>query len=189
MLIMELMPFLNTFIIAPYEFQPRLFNVVQKPTWLPYSKFHCYKLISYSGGFSSISFIKCVAEKETIEELTVSTLRIGEKQFLCLEDLHRQKKLKNANYYIGSMMADVDRDRGHGKYDYNSRFKQCCEDNNWMCMKIKNHSKIILMRTSKKYYVVETSSNLNENPQIEQYSFESSKELYEFYYNFFMSLK
>lgn len=45
------------------------------------------------------------------------------------------------------------------------------------------------MRTSENYYVLETSSNLNENPKIEQYSFENNKELYLFYYEFFEKLK
>ena len=35
------------------------------------------------------------------------------------------------------------------------------------------------------FYVVETSSNLNENPKIEQYSFENDEELFLFYENFF----
>ena len=45
------------------------------------------------------------------------------------------------------------------------------------------------MRTKENYYVLETSSNLNENPKIEQYSFENSKELYDFYYDFFDKLE
>lgn len=41
------------------------------------------------------------------------------------------------------------------------------------------------MKTKNNYYVVETSSNLNENPQIEQFTFENDKDLYEFYYDIF----
>ena len=33
-------------------------------------------------------------------------------------------------------------------------------------------------------FVLETSSNLNENPKIEQFSFEKDEKLYDFYYNF-----
>lgn len=32
-------------------------------------------------------------------------------------------------------------------------------------------------------FVIETSSNLNENPKCEQFSFEKSDELYDAYYN------
>lgn len=45
----------------------------------PPKKDESYRLISFQGGFSSISLIAYVALKEKIEELTVSTLRVGEK--------------------------------------------------------------------------------------------------------------
>ena len=45
------------------------------------------------------------------------------------------------------------------------------------------------MRTKDNYYVLETSSNLNENPKIEQYSFENDEELYAYYYRFFKRLR
>ena len=48
-----------------------------------------YKLVSFSGGFASVSFIKAVADAEIIEELTASTLRIGEKQFEYLAALRK----------------------------------------------------------------------------------------------------
>lgn len=41
------------------------------------------------------------------------------------------------------------------------------------------------MKTKNNYYVVETSSNLNENPQIEQFTFENDKDLCQFYYDIF----
>ena len=44
------------------------------------------------------------------------------------------------------------------------------------------------METKKNYYVVETSSNLNENPKIEQFSFENDKELFLWYEEFFKEL-
>lgn len=53
---------------------------------------------------------------------------------------------------------------------------------------VKNHSKVILLDTDKGKYVIETSSNFNENPKIEQFSFEKSAELYEFYKKSFAGL-
>jgi hypothetical protein len=74
-------------------------------------------------------------------------------------------------------------------YNYFDKIAQTCELNGWDVYVINNHSKIILMKTESNYYVLETSSNLNENPKIEQYSFENNKELYDFYYAFFEILK
>lgn len=152
--------------------------------YLP-QKSEVIKLVSATGGFASLSFIKYVADREKIKELTASTLRIGEKQFNYLNGLHRQGKLENARFFIGSIMKS---DKRNSKYDYFTRFNQICEKNGWKVAYVRNHSKIILMRTKENYYVLETSSNLNENPQIEQFSFENDKELYDFYENFFNTI-
>lgn len=141
-----------------------------------------YKFISVSGGFSSVSFIKYVADREPILELTASTLRVGEKQFNYISSLQKSKKLFSARFFVGSIMKDG---ASKNKYDYFKRFEQICDQNGWKRIVINNHSKILLMRTERNFYVLETSSNLNENPKIEQYSFENSKDLYDFYYNFF----
>jgi len=148
----------------------------------------CFKFISLDGGFCSVNFIKYVANKETIEELTASTLRIGEKQFVYLSNLCKAGKLKKATFFIGSIMKE-DISSNNGKYDYYTRFFEISKQYGWESFVVNNHSKIILMRTENNYYVLETSSNLNDNPKIEQYSFENSKELYGFYYDFFQVLR
>jgi len=51
-----------------------------------------------------------------------------------------------------------------------------------------NHSKLLLFDTDTGKFVLETSSNLNENPSIEQFSFERNVELYDFYENAFGEL-
>ena len=141
------------------------------------------KMMSLCGGVASASFIKFVADKEPIEELTASTLRIGEKQFRYIEQLYKTGKLKGCRFFISTMMKNVDSKTA--KYNYSQRFFGTCQKNGWKCVVVNNHSKIILMRTAANYYVLETSSNLNENPKIEQYSFENSRQLYRFYYEFF----
>ena len=146
-----------------------------------------YKLISFSGGFASISFVKAVADFEVIEELTASTLRIGEKQFEYLSKLNQNGGLKSARFFVGSLMETDE--KKNEKYNYYGKFNAVCDQNGWKRITVNNHSKIILMRTKENYYVLETSSNLNENPKIEQYSFENSKELYDFYYGFFDALE
>lgn len=146
-----------------------------------------YKAISLYGGVASLSFIKWVADDEIIEELTASTLRIGEKQFRYLDQLTKTKRLKAARFFVGSMMVEVDKKKA--KYNYAERYQKTAEENDWTSVIVNNHSKVILMRTANNYYVLETSSNLNENPKIEQYSFENNKELYDFYYEFFRQLE
>lgn len=146
-----------------------------------------FKIIGLNGSIASLSFIKLVADYDIIEELTASTLRIGQKQFCYLENMAISNRLKKARFFTSKMMTEVDGKRD--KYNYAKRFVKICKKNNWDHYVVNNHSKIILMRTKNAYFVLETNSNLNENPKIEQYSFENNKELYDFYYAFFDELE
>ncbi len=59
--------------------------------------------------------------------------------------------------------------------------KTICDEHGWHIHTLNNHSKVHLYDTDAGKFVLETSSNLNENPKIEQFSFEKDAELYEFY--------
>ena len=63
------------------------------------------------------------------------------------------------------------------------------ENNKWDITAVNNHSKILLFDTNEGKFVLETSSNLNENPKIEQFSFEKNEELYGFYLELFEEIK
>lgn len=147
-----------------------------------FDKTKVYKFLSVKGGFASINFIDYVAGLEVIQELTVCTLAVGKAQIERLENLKQRKRLKNANFIVSTIFKQ----RGElvDKYGYYDAFQEICDRNKWRYKLTNNHAKIILMRTAQNFYVLETSSNLNENPKIEQFSFETSKELYEFYYRF-----
>lgn len=140
-----------------------------------------YKFISVKGGFSSINFIDYISKNETIEDLFVCSLAVGKKHIQFLDKLKSEAKLKNASFIIGVIFEKRGLDK---KYDYFNEFIKICKKNNWQYISTNNHAKLILMRTEQNYYVLETSGNLNENPKIEQFSFEESKELYNFYYEF-----
>ena len=150
---------------------------------LPAPDAEIYKIMSLGGLIASASFIKYVADKEPIEELTASTLRIGEKQFRYIFSLAQHKRVKLCRFFTSTLQKQTD--KKSAKYNYFQEFERICRDKGWKNIVVNNHSKIILMRTKSNYYVLETSSNLNENPKIEQYSFENSEELYRFYYHFF----
>ncbi len=138
------------------------------------------------GGFSAIGFIKVVADQAKIYRMMVSTLRVGKKHLMVLNELHRQGKLENATFIVGSVMKN---DSEIGKsYGYYTDLQTACERNGWRIAVLNNHSKVILLDTSKGKFVIETSSNLNENPSIEQFSFEKSEPLYNFYMGAFKEI-
>lgn len=75
------------------------------------------------------------------------------------------------------------------RYGYWDNIAKTFEENEWGICAINNHSKILLFDTDLGKYVLETSSNLNENPKIEQFSFEKNEELYNFYLALFKEIK
>ena len=135
-----------------------------------------YKMLSVKGGFSTLSIIKYVADIEPIDELYVNTFRIGLKHFDELDRLHHEKKLKMAHFITSTLQRDTDR-----LYNYFGEIKKKCERNKWELKVLDNHSKVVLMRTKNNYHVIETSSNLNENPKMEQFNWENDKGLFEWY--------
>ena len=141
-----------------------------------------YKMIS-CGGFSSIGFIKFIADRTKVKEMTVSTLRVGRKHLIVLNNLHKQGKIEKINFIVGSIMKN-DSDTGK-KYGYFNSLENVCAANGWNIVVMNNHSKILLFDTENGKFVIETSSNLNENPNMEQFSFEKNPDLYDAYINAF----
>lgn len=143
-----------------------------------------FKMLSVKGGFSSIGIIQYIAEKEPIQKLYVSTFRIGLKQFAMLKDLKESELLNDVEFITSGMQG-----LNGLKYDYLSPILNGCKEYGWSVTEINNHSKLILAKTKNNYYVIETSSNLNENPKIEQFSFENDRKIFEWYVEFFEAVK
>ena len=140
----------------------------------------CYKYIS-TGGFSAISFIRFVSSQTVINHLLVTTLRVGKKELKELDRLHRIGDLDRCTIITSGLMKDDSKlVKSYGYYD---NLVKVCDKNKWELKSVKNHSKLLLMDTDNGKFVIETSSNLNENPKIEQFSFEKSDELFDFYLN------
>lgn len=185
----------DSFILKIKSKERILFNIYSEKTKLktlinniPPGINDCYKILSIKSGFSSIGIISYIAEKEKIEDLYVSTFRIGKKQFEELQRLKRMKLLDNASLISSESQKKIDSTQMYkGKiYNYFAYIKKVCEEFNWNICCYENHSKLILMKTkNNNFYVVETSSNLNENPKIEHYSWENNEELFNWYKKFF----
>lgn len=173
-----------------------MFNIYREENQLkalikaPPTHGECFKMLSVGGGFSSLGIIKFIAEIEPIEVMYVSTFRIGKKHFDVLRSLYRQGKLKDCYLITSNAQERTDGTAVYkGKtYNYYDYLIGCCKDNNWKIKTFDNHSKLILMKTADNYYVVETSSNLNENPKMEQFSFENDEGLFNWYKDLFVEL-
>lgn len=136
-----------------------------------------FTLISISGGFSSLSVILSIARREKIEKLYCSTFRIGKNHFTKLYKAYSVGQVGEAEFYTSDTQSKTDK----GKYSYLDYIVKVCEHTGWIVKPVKNHSKVILLKTNRNHYVIETSSNLNENPKIEQFSISNDESLFNFY--------
>lgn len=158
----------------------------------PPKKDECFKIISVSGGFSSIAIIKWIADREGgVDEMFVSTFRIGKKHMEVLDNLYDDEKLRTVHLFTSETQKKVDCKMVYkgNEYNYFDYICEICNRNGWRITCCGNHSKILLLRTKQNYYVIETSSNLNENPKMEQFSFENDKELFDFYKSIFEEIE
>lgn len=136
----------------------------------------CYKMLSVGGGFSSLAIIKWISEAERIEELYVSTFRVGRNHFRELMKMYESGALGEAHFVTSTAQKKLDLE-----YDYYGYVQDECSRLGWEMVAYDNHSKLLLMRTANSFYVCETSSNLNENPKMEQFSLENDEALYGWY--------
>lgn len=141
-------------------------------------------MLSGRNGFSSIAIIEYIASREIIEELMVTTFRIGKQQMGVLANL--SQRIKKATLVTSTLQGSENSD---AKYDSSDYCQSICKRLGWRYIVFNNHSKVILMKTKANWYVCETSSNLNENPRLEQYNFENNKKVYEFYAKMFDAIK
>ena len=130
-----------------------------------------------NGKFASVSFLLAVADKEPIRDCCISTFRVGKKEALALKRLHEAVRLERCRIIVSGLMGDGEDQR----YTYYRTLVQVCEACGFDLRGLQNHSKVTLMRTDCNWYVLETSSNLNETPNIEQFRFENDEQLFEFY--------
>lgn len=137
-----------------------------------------YKFVT-DGGFSSISFVKYISDRCHIHEFYASSFRIGKKELRLIHNLYRSGVIDMCHFAVGTLMANDS--ESVKRYKYYEDFKSLCDTNGWKYSVVNNHSKIMLFDTDVGKFVIETSSNLNENPKIEQFSFEKDEELFEFY--------
>ena len=138
------------------------------------------RAISYAGGFSSCSVVIWIASKAKIERMFVSTLRVGKKEIDAMKDLHESGKLDSASFVLCGISKENKSLKGKD-YGYTEYFEEQCAECGFLWSYAKNHSKIILLDTSEGKFVIETSSNFNENPKIEQFCITKSDLIYNFY--------
>lgn len=137
-----------------------------------------YKILSFCR-ISSEAFLRWVADETVIRQLSLSTFRVGTRAMKLLSGLHGQGRLYNVRCVVGRLSAT--HNEKHRERVYFERLLTMCQRYGWNVCSINNHSKVMIFDTAAGRFVLEGSSNLNEAPNWEQYTFQQDDALYEFY--------
>ena len=137
------------------------------------------RLVSPAGGFSSCCVVMALAEQARINKVNISTLRVGKKEMRALRTLN----IPDVSICLGGIALENAK-----KYDYARYMEHAVENWGWKAVYMRNHSKIILLDTDRGKITIETSSNFNENPQIEQFCVTNDDSVYDFYFEEFKRL-
>ena len=140
------------------------------------------RMISFCA-FSAVGFIRYIADRTTIRWMGVVTFRVGRRVMQLLRDLHRDGRLQDADFVLGRLAGS----RHGGERKLYDQLVALCAECGWHCCHASNHAKVILFDTPQGRYVLETSCNLNDAPNWEQFCLEQDPALYDFYFDLFFS--
>ncbi|MEG1683748.1 MAG: hypothetical protein RR295_07950 [Oscillospiraceae bacterium] len=142
----------------------------------------CIRLVSF-GRLSSLGFLRYVAEHTVIHHLDCSTFRVGPRAIKELKRLRGMEQLTSARFVVATLMRQ---DGGKSAaYGYYEALLKLCAGYGWQVLPMANHSKLMLFDTDCGKFVLETSSNLNDAPNWEQFCFQRDAGLYDFYHGVF----
>lgn len=128
--------------------------------------------------FNAFALIMHVVQTRMIEELYLAVYRINEPTVATIIEQIKEEKIKKAVFVISSFFNQTKKPER-----WAMQLKEFA-DNNPRCKHVytHNHAKVVAIRTSRdEHFVFEGSGNMSDNARIEQYIYESSKDMFNFH--------
>jgi len=152
---------------------------LEKMKFTPPQKGHSIHVIT-GGNVDMICYLQYILlHYEHLEHVMISTWCLGGSELLMMEDWHKQGKVKVYDMLCGEHC------RNQYKVEWAKLMRMQEAGIVDRCVCSTNHSKIILIDTGTDKIVIETSSNFNMNPRIEQGCITVNDELYDFFFSYF----
>lgn len=141
--------------------------------------------IMTGGNVDTLSFVKgLMLHHNTINRLIISTWVISGEDALQLREWVESGKVNNLDIYLGEIYPN------QYKVEWHMLRKMFNETRCGRLCYFANHAKVCLMDVGGgDYYTIEGSANLNTNPRNEQGIITNSKGLYDFYKEYYDSIK
>lgn len=133
--------------------------------------------------FTSTDFLVWICEKETVREVNLAVYRMNQKNVCIVIALHR-----SINFKLNIVLSSFFKTSKRAEVWHDNLAKYVNETENCKMCYCVNHAKIIAIETTDNNYVVDGSGNMSDNARIEQYSFNNSKDLFDFHSNWIKEL-
>lgn len=133
--------------------------------------------------FNAFAIFLHLQSKMKIKELYLTTFSIDQNTTDEIIDFAKLNENIKTTLVVTSLLKY---DRGQRRQKLIDASKQI---KNFKFIEAFNHTKIILAKSDKGFFVIEGSGNLSANARIEQYRFENSKETYNFHKNWIDNIK
>jgi len=136
-----------------------------------------YHFIS-GGDVDSFSFLMWILRKQRVKRLLCSTWCMAK---LDIEEYHRQimlGRIGELNFYVGEIFPN----------SFPEEYAQICEicrDSGGRVAVFRNHSKVMAGYGEQFSFAIESSANINTNPRTEQTIVTISRDLADFYFDFY----
>lgn len=131
--------------------------------------------------FSAVGMLRYVTDRTPVKWLGVVTFRVGKRCLGYLSNMGSSGRIRRADFILGWLSQER---RGENR-ELGDRLDEICECYGWRMRYARNHAKVVLFDTDAGRFVLETSSNLNDLPNWESFSFEKDDQLFDFYKQIF----
>ena len=136
-----------------------------------------YHIIT-GGDVDALSYLKVVLRQQDLEYCLFSTWCMASEDIYQIEEWLQSKKIKKMDAYVGEIFP------GTYKLEY-QKLKPIIEKYGGRVAVFRNHAKIFAGYGDKFYFGIETSPNINTNPRTENGCITISKDIYNFYKEYF----
>jgi hypothetical protein len=135
------------------------------------------------GDIDSLSYLThFIKNVEFFDYVAISTWCMGRADLDQIEGWIEAGRIETLALYVGEIFPSQ-----YG--DEYARAVELSERYGFRLIVARNHSKIMLAEGGGAHLVIESSANVNTNPRIEQTAIHHSRELFDFYHEFFAGLK
>ena len=142
---------------------------------------YSYNFIT-GGDVDALSYLKLILRHQKLEYCFLSTWCIAMEDILQLEEFLEKGIIKKLDCYVGEIFPNS------YKNEY-KKLKEVMKKFNGKIVVFKNHSKIFAGYGDKFHFGIQTSANINYNPRTENGCITITKDIFDFYFDYYNNVK